>query len=347
MTDESPTSLSRVNCERAARSSLMVLTTSRRKVIAVCYLLVVVSTSFCVFLFTGDIIPETLSRIGRYPYTDFALEEALNDGLSREWADGGPSVSGWLLANLFFFASQGLLIWGGGKIRIDGVPARLRARVVPFVVFSFVSFLIMESTLMGVMQYGDRMRPAGDKATVFSAENTEPEVEMPSPGSVAPLPTSLDDANVQESGLDDGEEKFRAIFEVASFLVDVFRVAPHAYSIAMLSSWLCWIAIGAFYVRGTDTFGCADSLVRTLISGSWIQFCLVLPVEVATRPREAECPCSSGSFIGLMLMVPLILWSIGPAVVLLFVKEYMLCRHHDGYAKLVLARKSVKSASEE
>ena len=67
---------------------------------------------------------------------------------------------------------------------------------------------------------------------------------------------------------------------------------------------------------------------------------LALAVEVAVRPRSDQCPCATGSYLTLIFVVPVMLWSIGPALYFLYLREKNMTLQHPGHARRILARKS-------
>jgi len=106
--------------------------------------------------------------------------------------------------------------------------------------------------------------------------------------------------------------------------------------------WVVWLVIGIFAVRNAQQPGGLSRLVAFLLAGSWIEFAVALPVELVTRPRDRACPCQSGSWLGLIFCFPILIWSIGPGLYLLFVREKELCRHDPSHSRRILLAKSVR-----
>jgi hypothetical protein len=110
--------------------------------------------------------------------------------------------------------------------------------------------------------------------------------------------------------------------------------------------WLVWFVIGMVAIRNTQQANGLSRLIAFLLAGSWIEFAVALPVEFVTRPRDRECPCQSGSWLGLIICFPILMWSIGPGLYLLLVREKKLCRQDPGHSRRVLLAKSVRGKTQ-
>src|SRR5262249_13917114 len=78
----------------------------------------------------------------------------------------------------------------------------------------------------------------------------------------------------------------------------------------------------------------------TLLTGSWIEFSLALPLYINARDRS-DCPCAEGSFLTLICCVPVLFWSIGPALYIVYLRERQLSQEAPERPLGILIRKSV------
>ena len=115
--------------------------------------------------------------------------------------------------------------------------------------------------------------------------------------------------------------------------------------VAAMVSWVLWLVLGWQAVRGTDHVTALSRLIGVLLAGSWIEFSVALPIELATRPRTKECPCASGSWLTLVICIPLLLWAVGPALYLLYRRERHLTEGNRRHALKILLRKSIPGRS--
>jgi hypothetical protein len=115
---------------------------------------------------------------------------------------------------------------------------------------------------------------------------------------------------------------------------------PKAVLTVMLWSWVPWLLIGWRCVRSVDHHTALSRLLTILLAGSWIEFTVALPIDLAIRTRTKQCPCSSGSWFGLLLCVPILLWTVGPAIYLLYLRERRLSEKSPLRARRILAKKS-------
>ncbi len=106
--------------------------------------------------------------------------------------------------------------------------------------------------------------------------------------------------------------------------------------------WLAWLGIGILAVRKTNQERGLGRLIACLLAGSWIEFAVALPIELVARPRHRDCPCVSGSWLALLACFPILIWSIGPAIYLLFLRERTLCQSDPRHSRRVLLQKSVR-----
>jgi len=115
----------------------------------------------------------------------------------------------------------------------------------------------------------------------------------------------------------------------------------------LIVSWALWLVVGWLAVRHVDHPTALRRLVAVLLAGSWIEFSIALPIEIATRPRTKECPCASGSWLTLMLCIPVLVWSIGPALYLLYRREQRLAKIDRRHPLKVLLQKSKRAATRQ
>ncbi len=115
---------------------------------------------------------------------------------------------------------------------------------------------------------------------------------------------------------------------------------PHLVVISF--TWVFWFIVSLIYLRGLNHFSALSQLIKIVLCGSWIEFVVALPVDIATRKRTEECPCISGSWLGLVFSVPILIWTIGPAIYFLYMREKRLNDATPGHARKILVRKSYR-----
>jgi len=106
------------------------------------------------------------------------------------------------------------------------------------------------------------------------------------------------------------------------------------------ASWLFWLGAGWVLARGVRRETALGRMIALVLAGSWIEFMVALPVELVTRDRTKDCPCASGSWVALVCAGPLLLWSIGPGIFLLYRYEWQRTQEDPLHARRVLQRKS-------
>lgn len=90
--------------------------------------------------------------------------------------------------------------------------------------------------------------------------------------------------------------------------------------------WCAWLAAAILWMRA----GKEPLLVRGLALGSWVSFAIVLPLHIAHASQTWIF--TYASWVGLLICVPVTLWSIGPVIhVWLFRAEprFALARPHE------------------
>jgi len=133
------------------------------------------------------------------------------------------------------------------------------------------------------------------------------------------------------------EQKSSALIE--NPLPDV--LAPIAWHLT-IGMWVAWLVVGVLAVRRTQQPIALGRLIVCLLSGSWIEFAVALPIELANRPRDKDCPCESGSWLALVICLPILVWAIGPGLLLLFLRERRNCREDPRHSRRVLLRRSLR-----
>ncbi len=108
----------------------------------------------------------------------------------------------------------------------------------------------------------------------------------------------------------------------------------------LIGVWIVWLVIGFVALRGLDRKTALSRLVAVLLVGSWIEFVVALPVDIAIRRRAADCPCETGSWIALLFSIPVLLWAIGPGLFLLYLYEVRMERAKPFHALRILSRKT-------
>jgi len=103
---------------------------------------------------------------------------------------------------------------------------------------------------------------------------------------------------------------------------------------------LFWLGAGWVLARGVPRETALGRMIALVLAGSWIEFMVALPVELVTRDRTKDCPCASGSWVALVCAGPLLLWSIGPGIFLLYRYEWQRTQEDPLHARRVLQRKS-------
>lgn len=94
----------------------------------------------------------------------------------------------------------------------------------------------------------------------------------------------------------------------------------------VLAVWAIWWVTIFLVLRGGGPEGRERALRRavwTVLAGSWFNVIAALAVDAGIRRQEKNpCYCSQGTFWSLLIGIPLLLLSIGPAIVLIY-------RHHQ------------------
>ena len=106
-------------------------------------------------------------------------------------------------------------------------------------------------------------------------------------------------------------------------------------------AWLIWFVIAIVLFRRHGHFGGLARLSAALVAGSWVEFALALPIDIATRASHERCLCASGTWLGLLVIIPVMIWSFGPALYLLYLAEKARVADDPMHARRILRAKSV------
>jgi hypothetical protein len=111
----------------------------------------------------------------------------------------------------------------------------------------------------------------------------------------------------------------------------------------ILSGWVFWLLVSIIYWRVKNKDNVLQRLIRTILATSWVEFSLALPIDLAARTRES-CYCAIGSYITLLITLPLLIWSIGPGLYFFYLRERELSLGEPGRARAILRQKSRRYA---
>jgi hypothetical protein len=129
--------------------------------------------------------------------------------------------------------------------------------------------------------------------------------------------------------------------------LEAFFNSPKFF-VLLAGSWLLWLVIGLILVRGQDQHTALSRLIGIVLVGSWVEFTIALPIDLVTRDRNKDCICASGSWLALLITIPLLLWSVGPAIYLLYRREKALQgTDHRRTLRILLGKTARKARVEE
>lgn len=101
----------------------------------------------------------------------------------------------------------------------------------------------------------------------------------------------------------------------------VNTMAGHRMWIAVAVIWALWCVVFLIYFRGGDFLSRAEVLVRALIRGTLLELLVAIPTHAVVYRRSDECYCERGSYTGIVFGVAVLLWTFGPGLVLLYLRE--------------------------
>lgn len=92
----------------------------------------------------------------------------------------------------------------------------------------------------------------------------------------------------------------------------------------VVASWFFWLAVVAVCFRKGTRANFGAKALGALLAGSWLSSVFGLMIDLAIRPRYAGCFYLVGTWLALIISVPILVWAIGPALYLLFLRERRL-----------------------
>ncbi len=87
-----------------------------------------------------------------------------------------------------------------------------------------------------------------------------------------------------------------------------------------LALWLLWGIVFHFHWRNGTRFQQLRAMARGLIIGSLLELIVAAGV-FAWKTDEENCYCFRGSYVGLVFGATVMIWSFGPGLILLFLRE--------------------------
>jgi hypothetical protein len=108
----------------------------------------------------------------------------------------------------------------------------------------------------------------------------------------------------------------------------------------ILVIWILWLALGLLYLRGDKPLSTIHHLIKILLVTSWIEFGLALPLYLASRDKDKDCPCAMSSYYMMLTIVTATAILFGPGLYLFYMKEYEQSQLTPTHPQEVLRRKS-------
>ena len=106
---------------------------------------------------------------------------------------------------------------------------------------------------------------------------------------------------------------------------DVSNNYAHAtpLAVSMTATWIVWLGVAVVRFRAPRTqIGFLGKLLAAVFFFSWVEFVTALFVYwTRCRVRPTSCACDVRSLVALIFCTPVLLWSVGPALVLLWFAE--------------------------
>lgn len=130
-------------------------------------------------------------------------------------------------------------------------------------------------------------------------------------------------------------------FAITDALLDESESLGTILLVIVPCAWLVWFIIAILQFRRHGHFGALARLSAALVAGSWVEFALALPIDIATRESHEDCLCASGSWLGLLVIIPVMIWSFGPALYLLYLYEKARATDDPTRARRILRAKSL------
>jgi hypothetical protein len=136
-----------------------------------------------------------------------------------------------------------------------------------------------------------------------------------------------------------------SIRETAILDIDLLQFNSRMFT-SVLVIWLLWFVAAMMLSGKSDQETVLRRLTTGLLAGSWVEFLVALPVDIAIRQRADSCPCATGSWLALMVAIPVMIFAFGPAMYLLYLREVELGRTEPRRAIRILLHKSRRQRSE-
>jgi hypothetical protein len=86
-------------------------------------------------------------------------------------------------------------------------------------------------------------------------------------------------------------------------------------------TWLAWGVVFFYIFKGAEKYKVARNLVGFLLSGSLLNLLVTVPSHIVVS-RKPGCFVGIDTLVALVAGVCVMLWSFGPAILLLFLREY-------------------------
>lgn len=110
-------------------------------------------------------------------------------------------------------------------------------------------------------------------------------------------------------------------------------------------AWVGWLVFALLLCRIKSLRSAQRAFLSGLIAGSWLEFYLAVPVDLAARHQSTVCYCYTGSWLALLMCVPILVLCVGPALIVLFLRERKLAEELPSRVRWILARKSRRSTA--
>jgi hypothetical protein len=118
--------------------------------------------------------------------------------------------------------------------------------------------------------------------------------------------------------------------------------ASSAVLISMLATvWLFWFVLGLIYWRGRDPSTVLSRTINGLLTASWLEFSLALPIYIATRDNDRKCYWLTESYFAMIVIIGACIFMFGPGLFLLYLREKEVAKRNLARVVAILGRKSV------
>jgi hypothetical protein len=115
----------------------------------------------------------------------------------------------------------------------------------------------------------------------------------------------------------------------------------------ILIGWGFWLAVSIGYLftrsgRNETHHSYLSKMTGILLVGSWIEFLVALPIDLALRPQAKGCVCSTGSWVAILIALPTLFWAIGPGLILLYLRDSAQEKADPGRSRRILVKKTIR-----